>query len=247
MAQILLAFAGCGVEAAIGQLARLTSLHMSFDRHGNAEARSERSFSGSLSLPLQLQLLSGGKLAGGTGGAIKTSSCSGDCKAGGANTSLQELSLDCMGPLADEELAATAVALPNPRQLAGTGSTVYDDSLVGLRGSGLAAIIVTPAGGCATCRCGADPISKGSSCWRSCHALPALPACSSLNASTRPTTPPGRCRLHSRPSTIANCWLICPRDEEDSGEQSWLQQSDSVQLQHSGAAGAVWCHRRLLP
>ena len=128
--------AGCGAEAAIGQLTRLTSLHLSVSR-----------VKGRPSATLQLQLLGCGGAAGGSAGEVcgsgNGSGRSSDVCGGTAARSsigLQELSLECRGPLSDSELAAAAAAVPDLRRLEVSGH--FDQRnvpLTGLTGSGLAA------------------------------------------------------------------------------------------------------------
>jgi hypothetical protein len=126
-AQLQLLFAGYGVEAAIGKLTRLTSLHLKLIRLENRSPGS----------PLQLQLL-------GCGGAASSSesgsgSSSDVCGGSTARSSmgLQELSLKCRGLLSDDELAAAAAALPDLRLLDLDGHSGQD--CAPLCGSGLAA------------------------------------------------------------------------------------------------------------
>lgn len=110
-------FVGCGFEAAIGRLTRLTSLQIYIDRAQAAPS------------PLQLQLLgcSGVSSTAGVSGT-RNSSASGRAIEG-YNTSLRELSLEIGGQLSDDELAAAAKSLPDLRRLEvyraceGTGSS----------------------------------------------------------------------------------------------------------------------------
>ena len=130
MADINMSAAGCGAEAAIGQLTRLTSLHLSVDRGEESPGTT-----------LQLQLLGCGGAAGGSDGG-ETGHSSSACGGTSArrNMGLQELSFECFGPLSDDELAATAAALPDLRRLEVDGYYRGEyKPLRGLVGSGLAA------------------------------------------------------------------------------------------------------------
>lgn len=124
--------AGCGIEAAIGQLTCLTSLHLSVGRTRT-----------SLNTPLKLQLLgcsgaAGGSSGGRSGSGTSSNTCGGTVTR--SNMGLQELSLQCIGRLSDDELAAAAAALPDLRRLEVSGhpSLGYQPLRV-LVGSGLAA------------------------------------------------------------------------------------------------------------
>ena len=122
--------AGCGAEAAIGQLTRLTSLHLSIDR-GRRDVHFRKPLP---EPPLQLQLLgcsAHADNAGGSGG--------GRLALSGRNTSLQELMLEFSGHLCDDELAAAAAALPDLRRLRLGDSPSAMIPVCGLRGVGLAA------------------------------------------------------------------------------------------------------------
>ncbi len=130
MAYVNMSAAGCGTEAAIGQLTRLTSLHLSVDRREESPGTT-----------LQLQLLGCGGAAGGSGGGAAGHSSS---EHGGTSArssmGLQELSLQCIGQLSDDELAAAAAALPDLRRLEVDGYSREEYvPLRGLVGSGLAA------------------------------------------------------------------------------------------------------------
>ena len=129
MAYMKMFAAGCGTEAAIGQLTCLTSLHLS--------VRCEDSPVNTL----QLQLLGCGQAAGGSeGGATCHSS---DVRGGTSAKSsmgLQELLLKCTGQLSDDELVGAAAALPDLRRLEVDGYCDLSHSrLRGLVGTGLAA------------------------------------------------------------------------------------------------------------
>ena len=125
MPQMLLPAAGCGAEAAIGQLTRLTSLHLSIDRGARSlcfyDPLSELPLP--FSLPLQLHLLGCSAQADDAGSATGASGCAaggGDgssLTAAGRNTGLQELSLECVMQLSDAELATAAAGLPDLRLL----------------------------------------------------------------------------------------------------------------------------------
>ena len=131
MAYMKMAAAGCGAEAAIGQLTRLTSLHLSVDRREESPGTTH-----------QLQLLGCGRAAGGSeGGAAGHSSSDGrGGTAATRNMGLQELSFECFGQLSDEELAAAAAALPDLRRLEVDGYFRGEyKPLRGFVGSGLAA------------------------------------------------------------------------------------------------------------
>ena len=130
--------AGCGAEAAIGQLTRLTSLLLSIDGVGTTASDP--------AAPLQLQLLGRSVSAGGAGNG--SSSDQTRCPAGVAansNTSLQELTLECTGQLLDDELAAAAAALPDLRRLKISQPRWPDcTGLWGFKGAGLAAFSACP-------------------------------------------------------------------------------------------------------
>jgi hypothetical protein len=133
MAYMNMSAAGCGAEAAIGRLTRLTSLHLSVNRRKDSP-----------DTPLQLQLLGCGGAAGGSEGGASgsgrgSSVCGGTTARG--NMGLQELSLECMEQLSDDELAAAAAALPDLRRLEVNGGYCGQNHLLlqGLVGSGLAA------------------------------------------------------------------------------------------------------------
>jgi hypothetical protein len=130
IAYMQLPAAGCGAEAAIGQLTRLTSLHLSVHKK---RASSDT--------PLQLQLLGCGGAAGGVAGEVSVFNRRVQTRSSTAasrNRGLLELSLECFGRLSDDELAAAAVAVPDLRRLEVLGVD-YHDTLWGLCGSGLAA------------------------------------------------------------------------------------------------------------
>lgn len=125
-------FPGNGTEAAIGRLARLTSLHLALSPVDEDE----------LQPPLQLQLL-GGRAAANAAGSVDDSSASDSSASNGVitisdssisggvsttddssghslqgcNTRLQDLSLEAVAQLSDDELAAAAGALPDLRRL----------------------------------------------------------------------------------------------------------------------------------
>ena len=137
-----IAFAGCGAEASIGQLTRLTSLLLSVDRRLSPRLSAHWSTSSTCNgdRRLQLQLLGGS----GSGSDASNGSHGGNrsCPAGMAasgNTSLQELTLEWEPPLLDDELAAAAVALPDLRQLALRPSRDACPGLWGFKGAGLEA------------------------------------------------------------------------------------------------------------
>ena len=145
--------AGCGAEAAIGQLTCLTSLHMSVERKRSpwyqdvppdemphSLQRLTRSCSMSAAVPLQLQQLGCSGALHRAGGSRRNSSSSGAAAAGSTvrNTGLQELSLECIGALSDDELAAAAGAMPDLRRLEVAGSEFAQNMLVGLYGARLA-------------------------------------------------------------------------------------------------------------
>lgn len=125
-----MAAAGCGAEAAIGQLTRLTSLHLSVDQREDSPDTT-----------LQLQLLGCSGPAGGSeGGATGHSSNVHGGPSARSSDGLQELSLECFGQLSDDELAAAAAALPDLRRLEVDGYYITEyKPLRGLVGSGLAA------------------------------------------------------------------------------------------------------------
>ena len=132
MAYMKSSAAGCGAEAAIGQLTRLTSLHLSVDRGEETPGTT-----------LQLQLLGCSGAAGGSEGGARGSGngsrVCGDTTAR-RNMGLQELSFECFGQLSDDELAAAAAALPDLRRLEVDGYYRGEyKPLRGLNGSGLAA------------------------------------------------------------------------------------------------------------
>ena len=161
---------GCGAEAAIGQLTRLTSLHLSIDRRAPSEhvppeemppslqrlTQQQRSMHGPA--PLQLRQLgcSGLRHRGG-GSQCNSSNSSNEAAADSTlrNTSLQELSLECMGPLSDDELAAAAGAMPDLRRLDVVGCTVVNTRWLVYLEPGWRHL--APAGGCGTSRCGTVP------------------------------------------------------------------------------------------
>jgi hypothetical protein len=141
--------AGCGVEAAVGRLTRLTSLHLSVDRARTPQMAANppsmqqppqpsRILSPCPPVPLRLQLL------GCSGATSSGSGSSGGCSSGGTaagrNTGLQELALECWGSLSDAELAAAVAALPDLRRLDVVGGYQHtSEALVGLHGARLAA------------------------------------------------------------------------------------------------------------
>jgi hypothetical protein len=147
MLQTLLFTAGCGAEAAIGQLTRLTSLHLSIDRGAQPDNpyRLEPLPEPPLPLlpPLQLHLLGCSAQANGAGNATGASGCAGGGGGGLAmarrNTGLQELSLECVVRLSDDELATAAAGLPDLRLLHISASWRFMEPLRGLRGGRLAA------------------------------------------------------------------------------------------------------------
>ena len=117
------------MEAAIGQLTRLTSLHLELIR-----------LEPSPGTPLQLQLLDCGRAASSSDSRGSSSGRrSGVCGGTTARSSvgLQELSLEHMNLLSDDELVAAAAALPDLRVLDIHGRSGRDHAP--LRGSGLAA------------------------------------------------------------------------------------------------------------
>ena len=155
--KVLLPAAGCGIEAAIGQLTRLTRLDLSVHRqridmvpadgpctlpHG---PQLSCGAAGSAYAPLQLQLLGCSRAASavdGEGGAPGCYSGAGSSSrpAGQRNTGLQELHLHCTEWLTDDELAAAAAALPDLRRLCVTAGTgICGCVLHGLSGAALAA------------------------------------------------------------------------------------------------------------
>ena len=118
------------MEAAIGQLTRLTSLHLRLMRLENR----------SPGTPLQLQLLGCGRAASSSDSGGSSSGRSSDVCGGTtarSSVGLQELSLECRALLSDDELAAAAAALPDLRLLDIDGRSRRD--YAPLRGSGLAA------------------------------------------------------------------------------------------------------------
>ena len=157
MAYTKLSATGRGAEAAIGQLTRLTSLHMSIDRtqrppyqnmppeeRRHALRRLARQRSMLTAVPLQLQQLGCSGAPRGAGGSQRNSSSGSGSRglAAGStarNTGLQELTLDCKGHLLDVELAAAAGAVPDLRRLKVSGSGSVDERVVGLYGARLAA------------------------------------------------------------------------------------------------------------
>jgi hypothetical protein len=143
MTRMELLAAGCGAEAAIGQLTRLTSLHLSLDRRRTAPTKSDNPATQQsqplASVPLQLQLLGCSRAAGGASGNASMGSCSSCSLATRRNTSLQELTLEILGPLSDDELAAAAAALPDLRRLEVASSPIpHADAMRGLHGATLA-------------------------------------------------------------------------------------------------------------
>ena len=146
---------GCGAEAAIGQLTRLTSVHLSINQTRNSWyqnvppdemphslQRLTRSRSMSAAVPLQLQQLGcSGALHRAGGSRRSSSSGSGGAAASSTarNTSLQDLSLECIGPLSDDELAAAAGAMPDLRRLEVAGSKRAQNMLDDLYGARLSA------------------------------------------------------------------------------------------------------------
>jgi hypothetical protein len=139
--------AGCGAEGFIGQLTRLTSLHMALNwrrvdtvpQLGCADARRA-------CVPLQLRLLGCNRAVSAAGGDGSVPGCSGSADGSPAarrNTGLQELSLLCPDWLSDDELAAAAAALPDLRRLSIEGcKNVRLNNVEGLSGAGLAAFSV---------------------------------------------------------------------------------------------------------
>ena len=102
--------------------------------------RVTRSSSMSAAVPLQLQQLGcSGALHRASGPRRNSSSGSGGAAASSnvRNTGLQELSLECIGSLSDDELAAAAGAMPDLRRLEVTGSEFAQNMLVGLYGTRL--------------------------------------------------------------------------------------------------------------
>ena len=132
VAKVQLLTAGRGAEAAIGQLTCLTSLHLS--------VRKDRT----RYIPLQLQLLGCGGAASEAAGGLGVSSCRSEGSRTRSNTAtrcnrgLLELTVECIGQLSDDELAAAATALPDLRRLEVLG-VATSNPLRGLHGSGLAA------------------------------------------------------------------------------------------------------------
>jgi hypothetical protein len=127
LAQLQLLFAGYGVEAAIGKLTRLTSLHLRLENR-------------SPGTPLQLQLLGCGRAASSSDSGGSSSGRSSDVCGGTtarSSVGLQELSLECRVLLSDDELAVAAAALPDLRLLDLDGHSRRDDAPQ--CGSGLAA------------------------------------------------------------------------------------------------------------
>jgi hypothetical protein len=184
---------GCGAEAAIGQLTRLTSLHMSIDQmHGPA--------------PLQLQQLGCSGTPHSAGSARRSSSNgSGGSAADSAsrNTGLQELSLECMGSLSDDELAAAAGTMPGLRRLIVVGCICGHCALAGLYGARLAAF--------SACRRLRDISLRNAPDLDGCELFTQLPQTGSL-ASLQvreclgvDSKAWGSCRQHFRPSTVAIC------------------------------------------
>jgi hypothetical protein len=116
-------------EAAIGQLTRLTSLHLSYHRHCTRLQRlalPEEMPPSMLPLtwqrhrlagaPLQLQLLGCSRAARKAASSTSAQRCSGNGSSNpvaDCNTSLQNMELECLGPLSDDELAGAAGALPD--------------------------------------------------------------------------------------------------------------------------------------
>lgn len=160
---MLLPAAGCGAEAAIGQLTRLTRLDLSIHRQridmapadgpGTPQRAPQLScgaVSSSAYVPLQVQLLGCGRLASAADGSVGVPDCHssvGSKPTAQRNTGLQELDFQCTSWLTDDELAAVAAALPDLRQLSvvGGGRSVVgggrmeEFELRGLTGAGLAA------------------------------------------------------------------------------------------------------------
>ncbi len=119
----MLLVAGLGVEAAIGQLTRLTKLHLSVNRDQASRCIRKRGREAAGTLErfqlLQLQLLGTSETSGGAS----------------RNTSLQNLKIECSRGLSDNELVAAAGALSDLRQL-----EVIATYTASLRGPGLAAL-----------------------------------------------------------------------------------------------------------
>jgi hypothetical protein len=128
--------------AALGQLTRLTGLHLSLDRTRlDTAPRLSGGAAGSAHPQLQLQLLgcsAAASAAGGDGGVPGRHSSEGSGPAAG-NTGLQELTLWCDSRLSDDELAAAAGAMPELRRLRLEGGSHSSNQLRGLSGAGLAA------------------------------------------------------------------------------------------------------------
>jgi hypothetical protein len=120
---------------------------------------------------------------------------------------LQELSLQCIGRLSDDELAAAAVALPDLRRLEvlGTVNDAYD-SPRGLRGSRLAAF------GGKFC-CGAASTCKGSIWCLGCRRSLALPACRSAAARRWIAMLFGSCKQHFGAS-MAQALIWCAHQSD---------------------------------
>lgn len=146
----LLHTVGCGAEAAIGELTRLTRLDLSIVR---AQDRAVQPLptsicnvaSGPEPPELQLQLLGCSAAAETAGIPPDASSCDGSIGGGSfvrRNTGLQDLNLVCKGWLSDGELAAAAAALPDLRQLSVSAGAQRTPQLRGLFGAGLAAFSV---------------------------------------------------------------------------------------------------------
>ena len=170
MAYTTLSATGCGAEAAIGQLTRLTSLYMSIDRmqsppyqemppeeRRHALRRLARQRSMLTAVPLQLQQLgcsAAARAAGGDGSIPRCHSSEGSGPAARRNTGLQELELRCQGWLPDDELSAAAGAMPGLRRLRVVGGDHSWNQLRGLSGAGLAAF--------STCRRLQDILLTGS-------------------------------------------------------------------------------------
>ncbi len=142
---MLLPAAGSGAMAAIGQLTRLTSLHLSLDRTRlDTTPQLSGGAAGSAPAQLQLQLLgcnAAASAAGGDGSVPGCHSSDGSGPAAG-NTGLHELNLCCQGWLSDDELAAAAGAMPELRRLKVEGGDHISNQLRGLSGAGLAAFSV---------------------------------------------------------------------------------------------------------
>jgi hypothetical protein len=136
--------AGSGAEAAIGQLTRLTSLHMSVDRECTAllvedDPPTMLRSRGIASVPLQLQLLGCGRPTSNPKGIVTILSSASRVSAVRRNTGLQELALECRVPLSNVELAAAAASLPDLRQLTVTAPPDKPEVLRSLHGARLAA------------------------------------------------------------------------------------------------------------